>query len=233
MMIPEHAVLNKGVHEMKFYLIRHGMTQDNIDLNFSGCQTDTPLLPEGIEMLDAVHDVPSDSILFVSPMIRARQTADIMFPGMEQIIIDELREMNFGIFEAKNHKMLDGNPEYQAWLDSGGTEKIPGGESIESFSKRAWKGFTEAIAIAADKGVKTVYLVVHGGTIMAVMSTLTGENYFEFNAPNGAGYIIEVEIDNAGNVTASTTYDRFCGGLRAGLDGWRPPRYTPSDSMDR
>ena len=61
----------------------------------------------------------------------------------------------------------------------------------------------------------------------------TGENYFEFNAPNGAGYIIDVEIDNAGNVTASTTYDRFCGGLRAGLDGWRPPRYTPSDSMDR
>ena len=47
---------------MKCYLIRHGMTQDNIDLNFSGCQTDTPLLPEGIGMLDAVDNVPGNSL---------------------------------------------------------------------------------------------------------------------------------------------------------------------------
>ena len=91
----------------------------------------------------------------------------------------------------------------------------------------------EAVASAARKGADTLYLVVHGGTIMAVMSSLTGKDYFDFNAPNGAGYIIDLETDDAGNVTASTTYDRFCGGLRAGSDGWRPPRYTPSDSMDR
>ena len=218
---------------MRCYLIRHGITKGNTALHFNGSGTDEPLTQEGREALKEIEGVEPDSMLFASPMTRALETADILFHGREPAVIDDLREMHFGVFEGKNHKMLDGNPEYQAWLDSGGTEKIPGGESIESFSKRAWKGFTEAIAIAADKGVKTVYLVVHGGTIMAVMSTLTGENYFEFNAPNGAGYIIEVEIDNAGNVTASTTYDRFCGGLRAGLAGWRPPRYTPSDSMDR
>ncbi len=218
---------------MKCYLIRHGITEGNIALHFNGSGTDEPLTPEGRDALKEIEGVEPGSMLFASPMKRALETADILFHGREPAVIDDLREMHFGIFEGKNHKMLDGDPEYQAWLDSGGAAKIPGGESIESFRKRAWKGFTEALTIASRKGTKTVYMVVHGGTIMAVMSTLTGEDYFDFNAPNGAGYIIEVEIDDAGNVTASTTYDRFCGGLRAGPDGWRPPRYTTSDRMDR
>ena len=209
---------------IKCYLIRHGITEGNNALHFNGSGTDEPLTSEGREALKEVEEVAPGSILFVSPMIRAR---------MKPLVIDDLREMHFGIFEGKNHKMLDGEPEYQAWLDSGGVTEIPGGESIQSFRDRVWNGFTGALGIAANKDIETIYLVVHGGTIMAVMSSLTGEDYFDFNAPNGAGYIIEVEIDDAGNVTASTTYDRFCGGLRAGLAGWRPPRYTPSDSMDR
>ena len=112
---------------MKCYLIRHGITQDNIDLKFSGCQTDTPLIQKGTEQLDAVRDVPQNSILYVSPMLRARQTAAIMFPGKEQHIVDCFKEMDFGIFEAKNHLMLNGDPDYQAWLDSGGEARIPGG----------------------------------------------------------------------------------------------------------
>ena len=218
---------------MKCYLIRHGITEGNIALYFNGSGTDEPLTEEGREALKEIEGVTPESLLFASPMVRAIETAEIMFPGKKPVVIDDLREMHFGIFEGKNHKMLAGEPEYQAWLDSGGEAEIPEGDSLESFRNRAWKGFMEALAIAAHQEADTVYLVVHGGTIMAVMSSLTGKDYFDFNAPNGAGYIIEVEIDDAGNVTSSTTYDRFCGGLRAGFDGWRPPQYTPSDSMDR
>ena len=218
---------------MKCYLIRHGITEGNNALHFNGSGTDEPLTEEGREALKKIEGVKPGSLLFASPMIRARETAAIMFQDAKPLIIDDLREMHFGIFEGKNHRMLDGGAEYQAWLDSGGVDPIPGGESIGIFRERAWKGFKKALRTAVNKGVDTIYLVVHGGTIMAVMSSLTGKDYFDFNAPNGAGYIIEVETDDAGNVTAATTYDRFCGGLRAGSDGWRPPRYTPSDSMDR
>ena len=195
---------------MKCYLIRHGITQDNIDLKFSGCQTDTPLIQKGIEQLDAVRDVPQNSILYVS-----------------------FKEMDFGIFEAKNHLMLNGDPDYQAWLDSGGEARIPGGESIEMFAGRTYAAFEKAIADAAGRGIGTVYIVAHGGTIMAVMSTLTGEDYFGFNVPNGMGYVIELEADDAGNITSAGSYDRFCGGLRDGYRDWRPPQYTPSDQVDR
>ena len=33
-----------------------------------------------------------------------------------------------------------------------------------------------------------VVAVVHGGTIMAVLSELTGREYFSFQVPNGGGY---------------------------------------------
>ena len=126
---------------MKFYLIRHGITQDNIDLKFSGCQTDTPLIQKGIDALDAVRDVPRGSILFVSPMLRARQTARIMFPGKKQHVVDGFKEMDFGIFEAKNHLMLDGDPDYQIDIVSGLPKRRGPGPEDSGFSRRAPSGF--------------------------------------------------------------------------------------------
>lgn len=218
---------------MKIYIIRHGITAGNKELNFNGCRTDEPLSEEGRAAIKTIEGIPEEALLFVSPMKRARETASIMFPGRPQTVIEDLREMDFGDFEGKNHKMLDGDPEYQAWLDSGGFSKIPGGESISEFRERAGRGFREAVRQASAKGAGTICLVVHGGTIMAVMNIVTGEDYFTFNAPNGAGYTFELETDDAGSFTSATSYDRFCGGLRAGSDGWRPPRYTPSDRVDR
>ena len=218
---------------MKCYLIRHGETEGNAALHFNGSGTDEPLTEAGRGALQEIVNVEPGSMLFASPMKRAIETASIMFPGREPVVVDDLREMHFGVFEGKNHRMLDGDPDYQAWLDSGGTAQIPGGESMGGFYTRISKCFTDVAGMAAQAGADTLYIVAHGGTIMAAMSFLTGEDYFSFNAPNGAGYMIEVEMDDAGNVTAPNAYDRFCDGLRAGSDGWRPPRYTPSDSMDR
>jgi broad specificity phosphatase PhoE len=95
------------------------------------------------------------------------------------------------------------------------------------------RGLREAVLAAVSNGADTLCIVAHGGTIMAAMSGLTGGEYLSFNAPNGAGYIIELETDDAGNVTAATSYDRFLGGLRDGSSGWRSPEYTPPGSMGR
>ena len=39
--------------------------------------------------------------------------------------------MNFGSFEGKTYFDLNGNEDYQRWIDSGGTLPFPGGESRE------------------------------------------------------------------------------------------------------
>ena len=78
--------------------------------------------------------------VFVSPMLRCRQTAEILFPQIPQIEIDPWREMDFGEFEGRNYAQLNGDPRYQAWIDSGGTLAFPGGESREAFIARCVDG---------------------------------------------------------------------------------------------
>ena len=45
----------------------------------------------------------------------------------------------------KNYKELSDCPEYQAWIDSGGTMKFPGGEHPKNSEKRCAKGFEKVI----------------------------------------------------------------------------------------
>ena len=216
---------------MRCYFIRHGETAGNTQLHFNGCRTDEPLTESGKAKLCRINDVPDGALLFTSPMIRARETASIMLPQLEQRVIENLKEMDFGRFEGKNHAMLDGDPEYQAWLDSGGSMRIPGGETLEEVGARVAGAVMQAYKEASARGAGTMYIVAHGGTIMAAMGVLTGEKYYEFNSPNGAGYVTELEETDAEFGLAATSYDRFCGGLRAGLAAWRPPRYTSSGDL--
>ncbi len=218
---------------MKCYLIRHGQTMGNVLLNFNGCRTNEPLTEDGRAALRKIDDVPEGAVLFASPLKRAIETASIMLPGHKPTVIEDLREMDFGYFEGKNHKMLEGDPGYQEWLDSGGASKVPGGESIAEFQERVVGAFREAVSRAVSQGADSMYIVAHGGTLMAVMNMLTGESYYEFNAPNGAGYCIDLEVDDGCKNISADTYDRFCGGLSDGPDGWRPPQYTPSGSPVR
>lgn len=218
---------------MKCYLIRHGITEGNKTRSFSGCRTDEPLSAEGRDALRRIDRVNSGAVLFSSPMKRALETASIMLPGLDPVMIDDLREMDFGDFEGKNHNQLDGDPKYQEWLDSGGSMPAPGGESVKGFRERVFSGFCAAVRLAKETSYETMYIVAHGGTIMALMSRLTGEDHYTFDLPNGAGYEIELETDDGGNVLAATSYDRFFGGLRDGSSDWRPAQYTASDKVDR
>ena len=217
---------------MRCYLIRHGMTEGNTKMNFNGCRTDEPLTVEGRNALKAIEGLPEGTLLFSSPMKRAVGTAAIMFPGKEAIIMDDLKEMDFGVFEGKNHSMLDGDPDYKAWLDSGGRMRIPGGESISDVVERSGKALALAVSEAKKRGSDTICIVAHGALIMAMMSVLTGEVSEDLNLPNGAGFIVEIETDDSGNIIAADPYDRFTGGLREGSSDWITPQYTPPGVMD-
>ena len=94
----------------------------------------------------------------------------------------DFRECDFGLFEGRNYKELSGNPEYQNWIDSGGTMPFPGGESMNEMTARVMKGFYEAMDIA--DGLNAAF-VVHGGTIMAVMSRIDGGDFYDYQIDNG------------------------------------------------
>ena len=178
---------------LKLILIRHGETQGNKLKRYIGKRTDEPLCPEAGNML-AQLAYPEVQAVYASPMIRCTQTAGILFPGKKLNIIDELAECDFGEFENKNYQELDGNEHYQSWIDSGGLLPFPGGESREEFKRRNVTGFQKAVNGCLRNGISLAALVVHGGTIMAVMHALYEEkkDFYNWQVENGSGYLVSV-----------------------------------------
>lgn len=174
----------------KIILIRHGMTSGNREQRYIG-RTDQPLCEEGINALLG-KSYPTADILFCSPMKRCLQTADILFPGVEPVIVPDLRECDFGDFEGKNHAELDGGAYYQRWIDSGGTLPFPHGESPEGFKERCVGAFRQCIA-SADR--ESLAFVVHGGTVMAIMEAfaLPKKAYYAYMVKNGCGYAADFD----------------------------------------
>ena len=76
--------------------------------------------------------------------------------------VEELRECDFGIFENKNYKELSDCPEYQAWIDSGGTMTFPGGENPEEFRKRCVLGFEKVIKVFFENQFCCFHAALHG-----------------------------------------------------------------------
>lgn len=179
---------------LKLLLIRHGETYGNKMKRYIGKKTDEPLLEESKEGLKKLN-YPVPDLVYVSPMLRCTQTAGILFPGKPLNIIDELEECDFGEFENKNYLELNGNKNYQAWIDSGGTLPFPGGESREEFQKRNIRGFQKVMGNCMRRGAQSAALVVHGGTIMNIMEEYAEESrpFYDWHVKNGKGY--EVEMD--------------------------------------
>ena len=183
----------------RLLLIRHGATLSNEEHRYLGRRDET-LSENGRERLQKVKRaglVPGADFLFVSPMKRCRETAQILYPALlpEANIIEEWREMDFGRWEGKNAAELSQDAMYQTFIDSGGMLPFPQGESREDFTKRTVEGFYRMVSFLkdrlpmakTDKSLKVVAAVVHGGTIMALLEQLAKVGYFEYQMKNGEG----------------------------------------------
>ena len=169
-------------------LIRHGKTAGNIGKKYIGT-TDEPLCPEGISEIKKINYPPCD-IVVTSPMRRCIQTAEIIYSDREIIIRNGFKECNFGDFEGKSYRELSGNPDYQTWIDSNGTGTFPNGENPENFRKRCTETFIE---IFEKYNNIVVSMIVHGGTIMAIMSefAVPHKYFFDWQVKNGRGFMVE------------------------------------------
>ena len=181
------------------YIIRHGATKSNKRHAYLG-NTNEPLSNEGGEQIIFYTEAGSypkekdNLLIFSSPMLRCLQTKDILYPDTRAILLPEWKEIDFGRFEGKNYQDLNGDPDYQRWIDSGGVTAFPGGESRDEFVKRSMAGLEWCIECMEDYKQKSAVCVVHGGTIMAIMSSLTGGDYYDYQVKNGQGYEIELSI---------------------------------------
>lgn len=174
-------------------MIRHGKTYGNSLGRYIGT-TDEGVCEKGIADLTGRH-YPEVQGVYVSPLKRCIQTANLIYETEKQQIIEELAECDFGDFENKNYKELAGDPNYQKWVDSECTLPFPGGESQEEFRKRCLKGFQKVVHDCIKKGRESAAIVAHGGTIMSILDAYADveQDFYSWYVDNGSGY--EVELD--------------------------------------
>ena len=181
---------------------------------------------------ECAKNVVENLTVYVSPYLRAKQTADILFPGAKQVEIAEFAECRFGTFEYKNYVELNGNPDYQRFIDSGGTTAFPGGESRAEFTERVMQGFEKLLVDVEEKqrltqdsgnlnesktrkmlteteSVRsyTIVVVAHGGTIMALMDQLSEphKDYFDWQVKPGEGVAGVLQVNEDRNVVITNT----------------------------
>lgn len=149
------------------YLIRHGITQGNLDGKYIG-QTDLALCPEGkkqIEALCADEIYPEVGKVYSSPLARCLETAEIIYPEQKLMIVDKICEMNFGEFEGKTQRQLQDLREYTDWLRGGPDAAPPNGEKYGDFMVRCIEGLDTIFGDMMRHGITRAACVTHAGVI--------------------------------------------------------------------
>ena len=89
---------------MKVFLVRHGQTDTNINnlYNFRGEDINQKGIQQAEDLREKIKDMDFD-IIYCSPLLRARHTAEIINSKNKEIIIDDR-------LEERKHGNLEGKP---------------------------------------------------------------------------------------------------------------------------
>ena len=79
---------------------------------------------------------------------------------------------------------------------------FPDGESMAEFKKRSVSEFRKIMFWLENENVNTAAFVVHGGTIMSILSELgdEGKSYYDYITDNGEGFVCEWEDGKCRNI---------------------------------
>lgn len=180
-------------------LVRHGQTVWNLEDRKQG-RKDSPLTLQGIEQGVAIgKKIKSEGIkpdiIFVSPLMRAKQAAAIILETMEipyNLIEfdDRIQEHSFGLWEGMTQSEVDEKygPFVQARKNDWWNFIIPLGESYELLQLRV-KEFLHCLNTS-----QTILIVCHemvSKVIRGLLLNLDHQNTLELKHPQNTFYKIQ------------------------------------------
>lgn len=175
---------------MRLVLLRHAATAGNEEHRYVGRRTDEPLSKRGIEQCVRFGAFTSMQKVYVSPMLRARQTAERCFPHAQILPVPGLEEFDFGDFEGRTPNEMECDAAYRAWVDGNCEGQCPGGESLEGFVRRTKDALFGLLRAAHENAEDSVVVVAHGGTIMAAL-----DGFYDKHVHNCEGYVVTVRFE--------------------------------------
>lgn len=164
----------------KFYCVRHGKTEFNLNKIFQGGLADSPLLLEGIENAEKVGTYLSDidfNQAFSSPQKRAQDTANHLLKNhpssLELETIENLREMEFGLWDGQPEKNYHHLEEFQNLVNDPHLYDPTDfhGESFDSVIKRMLAVFNQ---LSERFPNDTILIVSHGLALQTILKYFDG-----------------------------------------------------------
>lgn len=153
-------------------VIRHGLTEANEKGIYIGT-TDYSLSEAGkrqlYDKLDE-YEYPRVQRVYSSPLKRCMETTEILFPDSEKMVVDNLREMNFGDFEGKSVEELINREDYKKWLKGGADNPPPNGETLQNLVVRTYRALNEIIRNMMSEDIFEAAIVTHAGVLSNMLS---------------------------------------------------------------
>jgi broad specificity phosphatase PhoE len=162
------------------YLLRHAATEANLakPARLQGRRNDMPLAPLGVRQAGATRDFlavrPIDAC-YTSPLLRARQTADIVSAphGLKPKILHALTECDVGSWEGLDWADIRArHPEaYQQYMADPSAFAYPGGESFADVFQRA---STALDRLFDEHAGQTILAVTHHVVTRTYLASMLG-----------------------------------------------------------
>lgn len=184
----------------KLHLIRHGLTAGNLQGLYIGSGSDLPLCDEGRAQLADLKErfvYPQVDTVFSSPLLRAVETANILFPGAaHQFTVHDLREAGFGKFEGRPVKDLVHDEDFKKWITPGSGYLPEGAEPTEQFHARCADSLMKLFEYMIRMDVTEAACVTHGGVIMSMLSqrAVPTRRPEQWMADPGCGYTVQTDV---------------------------------------
>jgi broad specificity phosphatase PhoE len=182
-------------------LLRHGKT--GFSGKYVGSQ-DVVLSAEGVLQMESLKDsfenYPVENLIS-SPMIRCKQSCEILFPHQAVCYDEDLREVDFGRWETMNfQEIVKKDPELvDSWSKWSLDFCFPEGERIGHFVKRVQRAGENI-----KKSPEThIMIVAHGGVIRNLICYFLNLNpslYLLFNVRKGCYTTLDL-FDNGAVLT--------------------------------
>ena len=183
---------------MRIHLLRHGLTQGNLDGLYVG-HTDMPLCEQGRKQLLEMKKsylYPACKFVISSPLKRCLETANLLFPEIKPLVMRELIEYDFGEFEGKTAAELhEKQPLFDRWLSGEPDVEPPFGESNAAFASRVCECFRKIVEGVLKSDAEDVYVITHGGVLMTLLSAfgLPEAPPTDWLTPSGCGYTLRID----------------------------------------
>lgn len=162
---------------MKIFVIRHGITELNKKKIVNG-EIDEPLATEGINQAKNAISIIPESVIYIysSPLLRARQTAEILTSKMRPFSLhNELTEIRMGSLAGKAWDEMENGLELKKKHRTVKFDyRLYGGESVKEVKKRLIEFLKKingkhndykALIITHGGIIRTLYLLEHGEAV--------------------------------------------------------------------